>query len=104
MNTLHKGGVYDLGDGAYDRVVVVSSDAMLVTGLVWIAPLLRQMDGDPAPNVLVIQTNQTDPVTGFVTLTMTWPAGQKSLGAFVGTLGGATMAKVDDGLRAMFDL
>lgn len=100
---IRKGEVYEIAPGRL-KGVVVSGDAMTTGGgLVWIVPISRHIP-EALPDLLAVSTHETDPVSGVVPLMELIPISSGFLTEPVGGLVGTTMAKIDDGLRAMFDL
>ncbi len=96
-----KGEVYT--DGGR-RVVVVSSD-VVSESLAWVATLVRRHPDDSIqPDPLTVDTHAADPVTGMVMLVDLIPVSPQHLTDPVGTLIGATMDRVNDGLRYLFDV
>ncbi len=96
-----KGEVYT--DGGR-RVVVVSSD-VVSESLTWVASLVRRHPDDSIEaDPLTVDTHAADPVTGMVVLIDLLPVSAHHLTDPVGTLIGATMDRINDGLRFMFDV
>jgi mRNA-degrading endonuclease toxin of MazEF toxin-antitoxin module len=99
--TAARGEVRTLGGR---KVAVMSADAVSATGWPWCAPIVRQVQVPAALAVFCVQTHETDPVSGVILLLEMRPVPDEQLGTAVGTLVGATFARLEDGIRALFDL
>jgi mRNA-degrading endonuclease toxin of MazEF toxin-antitoxin module len=86
------------------KVAVMSAGEVAATGWPWCAPIIRQANVPAELAVFCVPTHETDPVTGVVLLLEMAPIPGDQLSAPVGTLVGATLARVEDGIRALFDI
>lgn len=92
-------------DSGSHKVVVLSNDGITnATGWPLCAPVIRQVAADPDLAVYLVPTNQADPVKGFVVLLNTRPMPVEYLTDPEGALVGATVARINDGLKDLFDL
>lgn len=83
---------------------MVSADALGDVGRPWCAPIVRRVDVPAELAVFAVTTHETDPVTGVILLLETAPLPAEVLGDPVGTVVGTTIARIEDGIRALFDL
>jgi mRNA-degrading endonuclease toxin of MazEF toxin-antitoxin module len=86
------------------KVLVVSADAVGEAGWPWCAPIVRRVGVPAELAVFAVTTHETDPVTGVVLVLGTAPVPVEILGEPVGTMVGRTMVRIEDGIRALFDL
>jgi mRNA interferase MazF len=101
-----RGEVWDVAvdaDGHTQKYLVVSSAAWNDGGLPQCVPVLR---GHNAPEVIpfIVLTNEADPVTGALELGGLGPVEPAAFVQPSGMLTGATMAKVSDCLRNLYEL
>jgi mRNA-degrading endonuclease toxin of MazEF toxin-antitoxin module len=99
--TIQRGEVRDYGK---NRVVVISADSVSGAGRPWCAPIVRQIEVPPVLATLVVATREPDPVTGAILLMEARTLPVDSLGPATGMMIGATLARINDGIKTMFDL
>lgn len=100
---MRRGEVWTLTDStARVRVVVMSGDEYNAAGAAYCAPVVRR-SGASAPPYAVALTDP-DPVAGIVLVGQTAALSTQIPGELVGMVTGASMARLCDALRDLFEL